>query len=187
VVGSERGTASNERSVSRKILAAKTGWNWIGHGNQRVPSYRIQTNARCEKQLRGEGNRRLSRSRPRQHKLSSDFFGSLDEPKKVKKGSTFWNVARAARTHRSLLTGLQAVCQVQGWKVQQIVFVGGTCGSIHVGSFNRNMKALGVLDSKWDPIRKNLARRLIEEQDKVLRSYFAQKGGTRGRGGDVGN
>jgi hypothetical protein len=49
------------------------------------------------------------------------------------------------------------------------------------------MKALGVLDSKWDPIRKNLARRLIEEQDKVLRSYFAQKGGTRGRGGDVGN
>ena len=44
-------------------------------------------------------------------------------------------------------------------------------------------EALGVLESKWDPIRKNLARRLIEEQDKVLRSYFAQKGGTRGRGG----
>ena len=51
-------------------------------------------------------------------------------------------------------------------KVQQIVFVGGTCGSIHVESFNRNMKALGVLESKWDPIRKKLVRGLLEEQDK---------------------
>ena len=36
------------------------------------------------------------------------------------------------------------------------------------------MKALGVLESNWDPIRKKFARRLIEEQNKVLRSYFAQ-------------
>jgi hypothetical protein len=43
--------------------------------------------------------------------------------------------------HKSLLTGLQAVGQVKGWKVQQIVFVGGTCGFIHVESFDRNMKA----------------------------------------------
>ncbi len=39
------------------------------------------------------------------------------------------------------------------------------------------MKALGVLESKWDPIRQKLVRRLLEEQDKVLRSYFAQKEG----------
>jgi hypothetical protein len=39
------------------------------------------------------------------------------------------------------------------------------------------MKALGVLESKWEPIRKKLVRRLLEEQDKVLRSYFAPKGG----------
>jgi hypothetical protein len=47
------------------------------------------------------------------------------------------------------------------------------------------MKALGVLESKWNLIRQKLVRRLLEEQDKVLRSYFAQKGGTRGqrRGG----
>ena len=63
------------------------------------------------------------------------------------------------------------------------MFVGGTCGSVHVESFNRNMKALGVLESKWDPIRKKLVRRLLEEQDKVLRSYFAQKGGARSHGG----
>jgi hypothetical protein len=63
------------------------------------------------------------------------------------------------------------------------VFVGGTCGSIHVESFNRNMKALGVLENKWDPIRKKLVRRLLEEQDKVLRSYFAQREGRGARGG----
>ena len=45
---------------------------------------------------------------------------------------------------------------------------------------NRNMKALGVLESKRDrdPIRKKLVRRSLEEQEKVLRSYFAQKVGT---------
>ena len=89
----------------------------------------------------------------------------------------------AQEQYTSLLTGLQAVGQVKGWKVQQIVFVGGTCGSVHVESFNKNMKALGVLESKWEPIRKKLVRRLLEEQDKVLRSYFAQKGGARSKGG----
>jgi hypothetical protein len=49
-----------------------------------------------------------------------------------------------------------------------------------------NMTALGVLESKWDPIRMKLARRLIEEQDKVPRSYFAQKGRTRSKGEDMG-
>jgi hypothetical protein len=69
-------------------------------------------------------------------------------------------------------------------KVQQIVFVGGTCGSVHVESFNKNMKSLGVLESQWDPICKKLVRRLLEEQDKVLRSYFAQKGGAPSQGGE---
>ena len=72
--------------------------------------------------------------------------------------------------------------QVKGCKVQQAVFVGGTCGSIHVESFNRKIKAWGVLESRLDPIRKKLVRRLLEEQDKVLRSYFAQKGGARSQG-----
>jgi hypothetical protein len=42
---------------------------------------------------------------------------------------------------------------------------------------------LGVLESKWDLIRQKLVRRLLEEQDKVLRAYFAQKGGTQGSQG----
>jgi hypothetical protein len=71
--------------------------------------------------------------------------------------------------------------------VQQIVFVGGTYGSIHVESFSRKIKALGVLESKWDPIHKKLVRRLLEEQGKVLWSYFAQQGGTRSKGGNRGN
>jgi hypothetical protein len=47
--------------------------------------------------------------------------------------------------YRSLLAGLQAVGQVKGWQTQQNVFIGGACGSVHVESFNKNMKALGVL------------------------------------------
>ena len=92
--------------------------------------------------------------------------------------------AAAQDQYKSLLAGLQAVGRLNGWQAQQIVFVGGTCGSVHVESFNKNMKALEVLESKWDPIRQKLVRLLLEEQDKVLRSYFAQKGGARGQKGE---
>ena len=83
----------------------------------------------------------------------------------------FYYVERATTVaqeqYKCLLTGLHAVGQVKGWKVLQIVLIGGTCGSTHVESFNRNMKALGVLESKWDAIRKKLVRCLLEEQVKV--------------------
>ncbi len=92
--------------------------------------------------------------------------------------------ATAQEQYTSLLTGLHTVCQVKGWKVQQLVFVGGTCRSVHLESFNKNMKALGVLESKWDLICQKLVRLLLEEQDKVLRSYFAQKGGARSQRGE---
>ena len=58
--------------------------------------------------------------------------------------------------------------------------------AIHVESFNRNMRALGVLESKWSAILKKLVRRLLEKQGKVLRSYFAQKGGARSQRGEGG-
>ena len=54
----------------------------------------------------------------------------------------------AQKQYKSLLAGLQAVGQAKGWKVQQIVFVGGTSGSNHTDSFNSNVKTLGVLESK---------------------------------------
>ena len=53
--------------------------------------------------------------------------------------------AVAQAQYSSLLESLRAVGQVKGWQTQQIVFVGGTCGSVHVESFNKNMKALGFL------------------------------------------
>ena len=64
-----------------------------------------------------------------------------------------------------------------------VILTAGKHGSVHVESFNKNMKALGVLESKWDLIRQKLVRRLLEEQDKVLRAYFAQKGGARSQRG----
>ena len=79
--------------------------------------------------------------------------------------------AVAQKHYKSLLMRLQAIGQNKGWKVQQLVFVSGTWGSVHVDSFNSNMKALGVLESKSDLICKKLVRRLLEEQDKVLRTY----------------
>jgi hypothetical protein len=47
------------------------------------------------------------------------------------------------------------------------------------------MKALGVLESKWDLIRRKLVRCFLEEQDKVLRSYFAQREGMRRNGRSI--
>ena len=69
------------------------------------------------------------------------------------KGNYVERAAAAAQDqYKSLLAGLQAVGRVNGcvtgWQAKQIVFVGGACGSVHVESFNNNMKALGVLESK---------------------------------------
>ena len=81
----------------------------------------------------------------------------------------------ARQQYKSLLSGLQAVGQQKGWKVEQLVFVGGTCGSVNVETFNQNLKLLEVPEGKWSRLRQRMARRLLEEQDKVLRAYFAQK------------
>ena len=94
---------------------------------------------------------------------------------------------RAEEQYRSLLVGLQAIGERKGWQVQQLVFVGGTCGSVEESTYNDNMKLLEVPEGKWGAIRKKMTRRLLEEQDKVLRSYFAQKYGQgTGREGDKG-
>ena len=81
----------------------------------------------------------------------------------------------ARQQYKSLLSGLQAVGQQKGWKVEQLVFVGGTCGSVNVETFNQNLKLLEVPEGKWSRLRQRMARRLLEEQDTVLRAYFAQK------------
>ena len=66
------------------------------------------------------------------------------------------------------------------WKVKLIVFVGGTCGSVHVQSFNDNLKELkelGVVESKRGAIRKGLVHELLYEQEYGTMLLFRTKGG----------
>ena len=153
------GPPVTEESSSIKKDSGGEDWMELDRTRQqRVSSHRIQTNTRCEKQLRGEGNRRLPRNRPRRHKHASDYSQEFDDGSPSGPSST-----RVEGTTDSVCGRYKRIHSY--WIIQQ------------------KYEALRFLESKWDPIRKHLARRLIEEQDKVLRSYFAQKGGTRGRGG----
>jgi hypothetical protein len=65
----------------------------------------------------------------------------------------------------------------EGWKIRLIIFVGGICGSVNVKTFNDNMNELHVIESKRNAIRKGLAFELLNAQDTVLCSYFAQRSG----------
>ena len=47
---------------------------------------------------------------------------------------------------------------------------------------NSNLKELGVIESKRNTIRKGLVHELLNAQDTILCSYFAQKSGARGEG-----
>ena len=60
-----------------------------------------------------------------------------------------------------------------------IIFVGGTSASVNVQIFNDNFKTLQVLESKKNAIRKGLVYELLNAQDTVLCSYFAQRSGER--------
>jgi hypothetical protein len=97
--------------------------------------------------------------------------------------------ARARAQHDVLIRSLGKVAgetesEGERWKAKLIVFVGGTCGSVHVQSFNDNLKELGVVESKRGAIRKGLVQELLYAQDTVLCSYFAQREGT--TNGDTG-
>ena len=63
------------------------------------------------------------------------------------------------------------------WKMKLLTFVGGTCGSVHKEHLQKNLVELQVLKSKWKGIRERLVRRLLEEQDKGFRCYYAAKWG----------
>jgi hypothetical protein len=97
--------------------------------------------------------------------------------------------ARARAQHEVLVKSLEkvageAVGEHSGWKVKLLIFVGGTCGSVHVQTFNGNLRELGVLESKRNAVRKGLVHELLNAQDKVLCSYFAQRSSARGESGD---
>ena len=78
----------------------------------------------------------------------------------------------------------EAVGENSGWKIKLLIFVGGTCGSVHVQTLNDNLRELGVLESKRNTIRRGLVHELLNAQDTVLCFYFAQRSGARGEGRD---
>jgi hypothetical protein len=61
-----------------------------------------------------------------------------------------------------------------------LIFVGGTSGSLNVKTFNDNLKEIQVIESKWNAIRNGLAFEVLNAQDAVLCSYFAQRDEARG-------
>jgi hypothetical protein len=64
--------------------------------------------------------------------------------------------------------------------VKLIVFVGEACGSVHVQTFNNNLKELGVVESKRGAIRKGLVHGLLYTPETVLmfRLFIANAKGT---------
>ena len=48
---------------------------------------------------------------------------------------------------------------------------------MNVTSFEENLNELQVLESKWEKMRADLARKLLEEQDTVFRRYYEAKWG----------
>jgi hypothetical protein len=95
--------------------------------------------------------------------------------------------SRARAEHDVLVKSLETVTkeaegESAGWTVKLIIFVGGTCGSVHVQTFNSNLKELGVVESKRKAIRRGFVHELLNAQDTVLCSYFAQRAGTKNDG-----
>jgi hypothetical protein len=94
---------------------------------------------------------------------------------------------RARAQHDVLVKSLEkvagaAVGENSGWKIKLLIFVGGTCGSIHVQTLNNILRELGVLESKRNTIRRGLVHELLNAQDTVLCSHFSQRSGARGEG-----
>jgi hypothetical protein len=90
--------------------------------------------------------------------------------------------SRAMRT--SIIQSLEKVAgeaegENGGRKIKLIVFVGGTSGSVNVQTFNDNLKAHQVLESKTNAIGTGLVYELLNAHDTVLCSYFAQRSGER--------
>ena len=56
------------------------------------------------------------------------------------------------------------------------------CRSVHAQTLNNNLKVLGVVKSKRNTVRKGLVHELLNAQDTVLCSYFAQRSGEQAEG-----
>jgi hypothetical protein len=82
---------------------------------------------------------------------------------------------KAERQHDNLVQGLTAALNDSTWRVILVLFGGGMCGSVEEKAFNANMELMGVIESERNAIRKRHVWKLLEQQDRVLRSYYAQR------------
>ena len=69
---------------------------------------------------------------------------------------------------------LQIAGEVNRWTVKQVNFIMGT-RSIEVSSWDKSMQELGVSKDITDRLRSKHMRRLPEEHEYVLQSYWAQR------------
>jgi hypothetical protein len=81
--------------------------------------------------------------------------------------------SRAIAQHDILIRSFEKVAgdaegENGGWKIELIIFVGGTSGSVQVQTLNDDLKELQVIESKGNPIRKGLVYELQNAQDTVL-------------------
>ena len=89
---------------------------------------------------------------------------------------------KAERQHDNLVWGLSKALDGGEWRVTLVAFVGGMCGSVEENVFDANMELMGVIESERNAIRKRHVCKLLEEQDRVSRSYYAQREGFDGEG-----
>jgi hypothetical protein len=114
-----------------------------------------------------------------------EFKRTTDQRADFEKKAT----VRAEQQYEDVVGALTEVGRDMGrqWAVKLLTFVGGTYGSVHKEHLEKNLEELQVLKSKWNGIREKLVRRLLEEQDKVFRCYYAAKWGgqkEKGAGGE---
>ena len=72
-------------------------------------------------------------------------------PTDTREGGPAWQQARDEKGGRNDEPSVGVRTE---WKIKLIIFVGGTCGSVHTQTFNNNLKELGVVESKRNSIRK---------------------------------
>ena len=91
--------------------------------------------------------------RDRQGKQNTVCSSQLLEFKQTTDQREKYEERARARTERQYEDLVQSLLRVrskpeQGWTAKPITFVGGTCGSVNVTSFEENLKELHVLESK---------------------------------------
>ena len=88
----------------------------------------------------------------------------------------------AREQYATVRAALQTAGEANGWTVKQVNFIMGT-RSIEVSSWDKGMQELGVSKDIADRLRSKHMRRLLEEHEYVLQSYWAQRFGE-GQGGE---